>query len=176
MDIQSTLTTTTTSSSASSAKTTAGHNHYLTPAASPLLNPSSCAPEELAHSSHLDHSPRSRLTQHALFNPTPPHPTYHDAPPHHHSSSSSSSSSDPHCKPHHPLPIKIYPSSYHRSISAPYTSAGVVSLDFPARLDSINEDGAISTLHHLGSPAAMSFIHPLHTPIPYGAAHDSSPS
>ncbi|KAA1076890.1 hypothetical protein PGT21_023089 [Puccinia graminis f. sp. tritici] len=81
--------------------------------------------------------------------------------------------SDP-SKPHLPQPLKIFAPSYRRSISAPFTSTGLVSLEFPGRLDSITEDG---TLPASAQPdSSFNFMNPLQTPMPYGGANDSRES
>ncbi|POW00713.1 hypothetical protein PSHT_12873 [Puccinia striiformis] len=75
-------------------------------------------------------------------------------------------------KPYIPLPLKIIAPSYRRSISAPFTSTGLVSLDPPGRLDSITEDGTLPPAS-AQPDTSFNFMTPLQTPMPFGGANDS---
>ncbi|OAV90772.1 hypothetical protein PTTG_06083 [Puccinia triticina 1-1 BBBD Race 1] len=77
-------------------------------------------------------------------------------------------------KSHIPLPLKIFAPPYRRSISVPFTSTGLVSLDFPGRLGSITEDGTVPASAQPDS--STNFMNPLQTPMPYGGADDSRES
>ncbi|KAA1076919.1 hypothetical protein PGT21_024173 [Puccinia graminis f. sp. tritici] len=90
-----------------------------------------------------------------------PHTSSDDGPQDHPQSNPS--------KPNIPAPLKIFPSSYRRSISAPFTSNGL--LDFSGRLDSITEDGILSASAQMDS--SYHLMNPLRTPMPYGGSDDT---
>ncbi|KAI9625823.1 hypothetical protein H4Q26_016071 [Puccinia striiformis f. sp. tritici PST-130] len=113
-----------------------------------------------------------------IFNPTQTHKHHQSSVLHgcsndysDHHSLEEHANSDSH-KPYIPLPLKIIAPSYRRSISAPFTSTGLVSLDPPGRLDSITEDGTLPPAS-AQPDTSFNFMTPLQTPMPFGGANDS---